>query len=392
MLDRRLGISGVGYVSPFGFGNGWNELGFASNGHFFTRGRFNESPEWVAPLNGAAENRITSIQKEKHLYSKLDRSVLMAIGAARGAMNEAHWSQGDSVGVAIGSSRGATTLFENLHYNFLQDSRGSTPSITSPVTTLGNLSSTVAQDIGCDGPEVSCSITCSSGLHSLMTGYSWLWSGLAGRVLVGGAEAPLTAFTLAQMKALRIYAAATDCEYPCCPLAADLVREQSMVLGEGAVVLALEPLSIPRHIMVLDGIGTAVESISTLTAMSTNGDALQRSMMRAIESQYQLTPVDVVIPHAPGTRMGDQAELSAIQAVFRSKMPLVVTPKWQIGHTFGASGVFGLLYALFLLNGGAVRLPPFMQKTGAVPERISSVMVNAAGFGGNAISIIIKRI
>jgi 3-oxoacyl-(acyl-carrier-protein) synthase len=77
--------------------------------------------------------------------------------------------------------------------------------LASPTTTLGNISSWVAHDLQSSGPEISHSITCSTALHALLNGVAWLKAGMADKFLVGGTEAPLTDFTIAQMRALKIY-------------------------------------------------------------------------------------------------------------------------------------------------------------------------------------------
>ena len=118
--------------------------------------------------------------------------------------------------------------------------------LSSPTTTLGNISSWVAHDLQTKGPEISHSITCSTALHALINGVAWLKSGMANKFLVGGSEAPLTPFTIAQMKAMRIYAKGNS-DYPC--RAMDLQKKQNtMVLGEAASIACLELGIQKRHI------------------------------------------------------------------------------------------------------------------------------------------------
>src|SRR5690606_31952515 len=97
----------------------------------------------------------------------LDPTVLYAIYASRAALGQAGWKDGD-FGVNIGSSRGATGLFEKYHGEFIQ--KGEVSTLSSPTTTLGNISSWVAHDLQSQGPEISHSITCSTALHSLLNG------------------------------------------------------------------------------------------------------------------------------------------------------------------------------------------------------------------------------
>ena len=129
---------------------------------------------------------------------------MLSILVARQAIKNAEWKAGDDFGINLGSSRGATQLFEKHHQEFIET--GKTATLTSPTTTLGNISSWVAHDLKNNGPEISHSITCSTALHAILNAVAWLQSGMATKFLVGGSEAPLTAFTIAQMHALKIYA------------------------------------------------------------------------------------------------------------------------------------------------------------------------------------------
>src|SRR5690606_36140697 len=103
-------------------------------------------------------------------YSRLDDSVLYAILASRQAIENAGWENID-FGINIGSSRGATSVFETSHQEFIES--GKTPVLTSPTTTLGNISYWVAQDLKAKGPEISHSITCSTSFHAILNGIAW---------------------------------------------------------------------------------------------------------------------------------------------------------------------------------------------------------------------------
>ena len=108
-----------------------------------------------------------------------------------------------NMGINFGSSRGATELFEKYFEEFRNTQQVST--FTSPATTLGNIASWVAHDLQLQGPEISHSITCSTGLHAVLNGIAWLQAGFSQSFLVGASEAPLTPFTLAQLAALKVY-------------------------------------------------------------------------------------------------------------------------------------------------------------------------------------------
>ena len=99
--------------------------------------------------------------------------------------------------------------------------------------------------------------------------------------------------------------------------------------------------------------------------------------------------VDIIVMHAPGTIKGDASEYKAIEKIFCNKMPNLTTNKWKIGHTLGASGVLSLEMAILMLQQQEFISVPYTQNK--IPKRIQNIMVNAVGFGGNAVSILISK-
>ena len=161
---------------------------------------------WVGRLPENCKSAIEAIRAENKNYKYLDPSVLYAIYTSRLAIADAGWQKASRFGINIGSSRGTTELFEKYYSAFAKGD--SISPFTSPSTTLGNISSWVAQDLQNDGPEISHSITCSTALHALLNGVAWLRSGMCDKFLVGGSEAALTPFTIAQMRALGVLTSA----------------------------------------------------------------------------------------------------------------------------------------------------------------------------------------
>ena len=94
--------------------------------------------------------------------------------------------------------------------------------------------------------------------------------------------------------------------------------------------------------------------------------------------------------HAPGTIKGDISEFTAIEKVFYSKIPALTTNKWKVGHTFGASGALSLEFAILMLQHQEFISVPFIENKNK-PKAIQYIMVNAVGFGGNAVSILLEK-
>lgn len=353
--------------------------------HKISTRNYGDKPVFVAQLSPNDKEKINELRLSDNKYKNLDDSVLFAIYSSRKTIENANWNTKDNFGINIGSSRGATNLFEKYHEEFIQTGQSST--LSSPTTTLGNISSWVAHDLQSNGPEISHSITCSTALHSLLNGVAWLNSGMCDKFLIGGSEAPLTAFTIAQMQALKVYANEID-KYPC--KAFDLEKtKNTMVLGEGASTVCLEKAPNQKYIAKIIGIGYATEILKHNTSVTTDADCFQKSMKMAIQD-INPKDVDIIVMHAPGTKRGDSSEVNAIAKVFGDDVPFLTTNKWKLGHTFGASGLLSLEFALLMLKNQRAIEVPFAKKQ-PFPKKIRNILINAVGFGGNAVSVLISE-
>jgi 3-oxoacyl-(acyl-carrier-protein) synthase len=384
-LKTKIAITSLSTISPLGNTPDAIWQNYLSDESLISSKKYNNQKYFVATIPNELRNEMELLRKSDIKYKALDETVLLAILVSRQAIKNAGWKAGDEFGINIGSSRGATQLFEKYHQEFLKTGR--TATLTSPTTTLGNISSWVAHDLKNKGPEISHSITCSTALHAILNAVAWLQSGMATQFLVGGSEAPLTAFTLAQMQALKIYAN-EESEFPC--KAFDLSKtKNSMVLGEGAGVACLEIGTSKNALGYIEGIGYATDDLEHNISISEEANCFQNSMKMALQNT-NLDEVDAVVMHAPGTIKGDSSEYKAILKVFGDQHPMLTTNKWKIGHTFGASGMLSLELALLMIQHNQFVEVPFAEKQ-TPRKNIRKVLINAVGFGGNAVSILVSK-
>lgn len=348
----------------------------------------------VFPLPQHIDKRVADLSNEAR-YQKLDRTTYLALACTRETLQKSRCALQKIGCISIGSSRGATsTLEETLR---VMEVQGKVPAHTSPSTTAGALSSWVAQacmdHIGEPSTvaTISTSMTCSSAFHSLLVAHGFVASGMAESAIFGGSEACLTPYTLAQLEALRIY---SECQsvWPCRPCADDDHLTNSVTLGEGAGTGILMPFdgAYFEGDLELLGIGWSMEQIPSATGISTDGVAFAASMRHALASLKPGETVDLAILHAPGSRRGDEAELGAIRQVL-GEVPMAST-KHITGHTYGASGMVSLALADALLSGTRWNGFPYPNRGSRAAVREPDViLINTAGFGGNAISVIVGR-
>lgn len=383
-LSKIISITAIASISPLGNNPKTIWENYQSANHCFTEHFLDHKPTWVAKLDDDSNVIVAALQQSDSKYKSLDSSVLFAMAASRKAIENAGWTSNDVFGINIGSSRGATDLFEKHHQVYLETGKAQT--LASPTTTLGNISSWVAHDLQSSGPEISHSITCSTALHALLNGVAWLRAGMSDKFLVGGSEAPLTDFTIAQMRALKIYSNSAEA-LPCRAL--DMEKTQNtLILGEGAAVCCLEIGKKENALAYVEGIGYATEILEHNISISAEASCFQKSMKMALQDT-DLSEVDVIVMHAPGTKAGDLTEYKAIQKVFPSTLPMLTTNKWKIGHTFGASGILSIEMAILMLQHQEFIGIPFAPEQNP-RKQIRKVLVNAVGFGGNAVSVLLS--
>jgi len=384
-LQTPISISGFASVSALGISSTTIWQHYVDGQALFNKKKIDGHDILGAFVSSEVDEGLQQLRDSNASYKNLDRSVLLAILAAKRAFDGRLMPQ-ENIGINIGSSRGATELFEKYHAQFQKN--GKVSPYASPTTTLGNISSWVGQELGVNGVQIGHSVTCSTAMHAILNGIAWLQAEMADVFVVGGSEAALTPFTISQMQALKL-----------CPQGADLTvcesmnfekNKNAMILGEGAAVAVLERNRSDRSLALILGYGFASEKLEHNSSISENASCFQASMKMALQ-KAELATVDVIIMHAPGTVKGDLAEKNAIDAVFKDDAPLLTSNKWLIGHTFGASGMMSLELGVLMLQRNQFIENPFFNNAKDASAEIKTVMINAVGFGGNAVSIIIGK-
>lgn len=381
-MEQKLAILGMGFISAAG--NTFEELDKHFHSPTAPYSHDNHGLCFQIPntLEALVEESVTTI----HDGQRLDRTVKLAAAATLECIKNSPTQLPEKVLVNIGSSRGATQTWETEFKHF--DKYGKTSPKASPYSTPGNISSNVAGILSQSSIVVDHSVTCGSGLQAIANAAAWIRSGMTSMALVGGAESPLTAFTLQQMKALKITATA-EAHFPAKPLSSR--TKTGMLLGEGAAMFLLADANrFSDATFYISGIGLANERGASPSGITGEGKALYEAMKASLADAGIERP-DVIITHAPGTEKGDNAEIMAIEHLFGNDMPRLFSNKHIMGHTLGASGTLSIITACYILMKNCVPTLPYAAfgQTDK-PTNIKSIMVNATGFGGNAISVVIE--
>lgn len=258
----------------------------------------------------------------------------------------------------------------------------------------------LAERLGALGPRSTIMNACSSSLMALGQAWEAIAMGELDWALAGGAEA-LCRTTYAGFSALK----AMDPK-PCRPFSAD---RAGMNLGEGSAQLMLESLdhARARGARILGevlGYGASMDGHHA-TAPHPEGAGAARAMVLALRTAHLLPgEVDLVSAHATATPANDAAECSAIKTALgpAAARISVTASKSQFGHTLAAAGAVGAAVALMSLRDQVV--PPTLRLETPDPacdldctpkvakERpLRAALVNAFAFGGNNVSLVLKR-
>jgi 3-oxoacyl-[acyl-carrier-protein] synthase II len=355
---RRVAVTGIGLVCPLGQTPA-EAFARACAGHSGVH-RLADGPfaHRLGAALGASAAFADDTPRDPTQARMLDRFSQFAVYAAQQAVSASTGAlealAPESGGVFMGTGMGGTLSMDSGY----QTLYGEGSDRIKPFTVLQGMHNAAAAWIGIDhglrGPNLTYSSACSSSAVAI--GEAWLRvaSGQLEVALAGGAEAPLSNGSLKAWEALHTVAT-PDPDDPgtsCKPFSKN---RSGMVLGEGAVVLVLEPWERARARGAtiqgeIRGCGLSNEA-THITRPSAEGQA---AALRAALHSAGIAPeeVDAINAHGTGTQANDAAETAAIRAVFGARadqLPVSAT-KALHGHLLGAAGALEAALALLALQ------------------------------------------
>ncbi len=258
----------------------------------------------------------------------------------------------------------------------------------------------LAARLGAEGPRSTIMNACSSSLLALGQAWEQIAAGDLDLAVAGGAES-LCVTTWAGFSCLK----AVDAN-ACRPFSAD---RAGLNLGEAGVQFILEPLDQARArgaviFAEILGYGASLDAHHP-TAPHPEGDGARRAMEQALATgRLAASEVDLVSAHGTATPANDGAECKAIRAALGTAADRVsvTSSKSQFGHTLGAAGAVGAMVAALALRDQVVsptlrldRPDPICDldctPKEAKPRPLRAALVNAFAFGGNNVSLALKR-
>jgi 3-oxoacyl-[acyl-carrier-protein] synthase II len=407
---RRVGVTGLGAVTPLGNDarSTWNAAVAGESGIDWIRS-FDPGD---APVRIAAEVKdfdATTVASAKEVR-KLERNVLLAMGAAREAMGDAGLNGFDPkrVGVVFGTAIGGITGL--LEQEEIRRERG--PDRVSPNflpnVLVDSASGQLAISLGIKGPNYAVVSACATGSHAIGEAAELIKRGDADAMLAGGGEACLNPLILAGFTAMRGLAVEND-DPPRASRPFDATRA-GFVMGEGACVFVLEELEAARARgarVYAEVLGYGASNDAHHMAQPEPEATGVADMMRAALDRAGIEPARVgyINAHGTSTPLGDLAETKAIKDVFgKHAYELAVSStKSMMGHTFGAAGAIEAMMCVLALHEGVIpptinyRQPDPACDLDYVPNeareaKIDVALSNAMGLGGHNGCVLLGRV
>src|SRR3954447_3839086 len=408
---KRVVVTGLGAVTPIGADapSTWRAAVAGESGIDFIRS-FDTSGFQVRIAAEVKDFDPTQVASAKDAR-RLDRNVLLSLGAAQEAVADAGLGgaySADRVGILFGTAIGGIMgIVEQV--DILRE-RG--PDRVAPTfipnVLVDTASGQIAIALGFRGPNYAPVSACATGSTAVGEAAELIKRGDADAVLAGGAEACLTPLMLAGFCAMRGLAA--EDEHP--PRASrpfDATRA-GFVMGEGACVLVLEEFEAAK--------ARGATMYAEVLAYGTSNDGHHMAqpepeaigvgeMMRAAIKRAGLKPEDVgyINAHGTSTPLGDAAETKAIKDVFgRHAYELAVSStKSMMGHCFGAAGAIEAMMCVLALHEG--KLPPTINYEHPDPvcdlnyvpneareAQVEVALSNAMGLGGHNACVLVGRV
>ena len=413
---RRVVITGLGAITPIGndVPSMWEAaVGGLSGVDTIQAFDPSEFPVRIAAEVKGFDPATVAPPKEAR---RMERCVLLALGAAQQAWRDAGFEAGgepgpyssDRVGVVFGSAIGGLIGIADQAEVLRSRGHDRVSPFFIPSVLVDSASGQIAISLGLRGPNYAPVSACATGSHGVGEGAETIKRGMADVVLAGGTEACIHPLILAGFCAMRGLADDND-DPPRASRPFDATRA-GFVMGEGAGVLVLEELEAARsrgaHIyaeVLSYGASNDAHHMAQPEPEAAGVAAMMRSALEA--AGVQPDRVGYVNAHGTSTPLGDAAETRAIKQVFgeHAYKLAVSSTKSVTGHCFGAAGAIESMMCALALHHGL--LPPTANYRVPDPEcdldyvpnearraEIDVAVSNAMGLGGHNACVVLARV
>ena len=272
---------------------------------------------------------------------------------------------------------------------------------------FGSVAAYLAEMFGTKGSPISLSTACASGATAIQLGVEAIRRGEADSALCVATDGSVNQEAMVRFSLLS--ALSTQNSPPQAASKPFSKNRDGFVMAEGAGALVLESYecAVARGapiLGVLAGCGELTDSFHR-TRSSPDGKPIIGCVRKTLaDAGLEPGQIDYINAHGTATPENDKMEYLAISTVFGElarKIP-VSSNKSMVGHTISAAGAVEAIFSLLTLE--HQRIPPTINyeiPDPAIPfdvvpnkardARVTAVMSNSFGFGGQNASLVLTR-
>jgi 3-oxoacyl-[acyl-carrier-protein] synthase II len=391
---RRVLVTGLGVVSPFGAGVKAYWAGLAA-------GSCAIRPLTLIDATGFRCRIAAEVPEVAAGSARRSRADRLALGAATEALEDAGLARADRAAAALVVGAVGGGMLEAESWYWARARGEQLPSWAASLRAMlpAAHAEVLARRLGLGGPRHTVVTACSSGAVALAECAELIADGVVDVAVAGGVDA-ITRMCFMGFNALKLL----DPD-PCRPFDRD---RRGMSIGEGAAFVVLEEAERARARGVRAYAELAGHAMTTdayhVTAPQPEGEGMARAMTAALAAGG-IGPRDVgyANAHGTGTTQNDRIEARALARVFGAGGLLVSSTKSMIGHTMAAAGsleavatILGLVQETIPPTAGLTTPDPEIEFD-CVPRAARELAVehaisNSFGFGGQNITVLFRRV
>ena len=356
MNGHRVVVTGLGVVSPLGFGIEayWQSL--MEGRHGFAPIRAFDASGYRQPNGAEVDSDRLREELVRGGIVATERSVDMGLAAGLQAWRLAGLDAVEPaprpwaaiLGSAVGCLQGMAAAIESFH---AKGPRGVRPTAI-PRYMHNALSANLSIRLRLTGPNYTVASACASSSAAIGAAYRLVRSGAVEGAVTGGSDSVFLPMLVAAWNNLGILSAQADPGLCCRPFDRD---RDGTALGEGAAVLILEnrDLALARGAPVLAEIAGFAENSDAVHIANPDASSQARAIRAALaDAGTPLEELGFVNAHGTGTVVSDRKEAEAIRLALGAAADTIPTASLKsfFGHTQGAGGALETVAAIWTLR------------------------------------------
>lgn len=417
MMKKRVVVTGMGVVSPYGVGSEklWDGVinGRSAVSRIENMGDMSGHTVLIGgEIKESVFNPIDYFEPKE--ARRLDKFLQYALVAAREAIDDSKIKESGidpfRFGVIVGSAAGGFHTIEKSYSAMITKGPTKCSPYTIPMLITDMAAGRISMEVGAKGVNKAVISACATAAHCIGDAFRTIQYGEADAIIAGGSEAVISTIGLGAFTAAKTLSKRND-EPTKASRPYDKDRD-GFVMAEGAGILILEELEhakkrgakIYAEIIGYGQTGDAYDVVAPCPDGSSAAKAMEFALK---DADISAKDVQYINTHGTSTHLGDIAETKAITNVFgdRATNPelRVSSTKSETGHMLGASGAVESVVCINSIRNSIV--PPTINLENQdeevadlnyVPNKaekmnVDIALTNSFGFGGHNAVLIFKK-